>query len=118
MAFTLCTSGAAIQKAGANANSTATSSMALLNNWSNEAEGTFSMKTRKDWSSAFAATNVMLQGTIADAVSADIANKIINYDMSGYTTLNEATAMLDVNKDNYDMIVVNMREEQYQKINK
>lgn len=117
MSFTLCSSGAAIAKAGVNANTTFVASTATINEWSDQAEGTFSMKTRIDWVAAIASTGAMIKQSVADAVSADIGNKIINNDISGFLK-GEAQTMLDVNKDTYDMIVADLREDQNQQLNK
>jgi len=118
MSWTLCTSGAAIRKAGAYANANATASGALLADYSDKAEDTFCMKTRKDWVSGFSSIPTHLVGCIADAVSDLIAIKIINYDMSGFTGLNEASTMCDILKDNYNEIIKDLREDQNQKFNK
>lgn len=118
MAFKLCSSLQATHKAGKNASTTALGDAALLDGFSNSAEGTFQMKTRKDWSAAFATTAQALLDAISDAVACDIANKIINYDMSGYTSRTEAQTMLSLNKDQYDMIMSDLREDPNQKLNK
>lgn len=117
MAFKLCSSLAAIYKAGDSASSNATSSEALLNSFSDAAEGTFCMKTRKDWSSAYATTEEHIKGAIADAVSCDIGNKIVNYGISGYIK-GEARLILNVNQNTYDMIVSDLRRDENQKLNK
>jgi len=116
MSFTLCTSGAAIAKAGASASATAIASAALLTEWSDEAEGWVCMKTRKDWVTDY--PTGVLTGVLADLTSDLIAMKIINYDMSGYTQLSEAQTMLNVLKDNSDTLIKDLREDSFQKLNK
>lgn len=118
MSWTLCTSGAAIAKAGVYANATLTASTATLAEWSNESEGTFSMKCRIDWVAAIATTDTMIKQAIADAVSSDIGNKILNGDPSGYSRLNEAKLIANINKDTYDTILKDLREDNNQKLNK
>lgn len=102
MAWTLCTSGAAVLKAGANANSTISSSGAALLIWSNEAEGIICAETTRDWVTNYASVGANFKQALADAATAKIAINIINYDMSGYTSRSEAQTMLDVNKDIYN----------------
>lgn len=118
MSWTLCTSGAATVKAGVNANSTITASGAALAEWSDEAESTLCMKTRKDWITDYANVQTNLKPMLADAVSDLIAVKIINYDMSGFTGLNEASTMCDILKDNFNDIVRDLRNDENQKLNK
>ena len=96
--WNFCSSAAAIAKAGANANSTIVASSATLDAWSGETEGFINAETRRDWITDIATTN--FKGTLAEVASAHIANKIINYDMSGYTSRLEAGTMMDVNADN------------------
>jgi hypothetical protein len=109
MSYTLCTSEAIIRKAGANANSTAIASAALLADFADKAEGQLCMKTRKDWVSSYAVTT-NFRPALADAVSDLAAMKVINYDMSGYTSRLEAQTMLDVLKDNSDKIIADLKE--------
>ena len=118
MSWTLCTSGAAIAKAGAYANSTIVASSATLAEWSDEAEGTFSMKTRKDWVTNWATEQDLIKKSISDAIASDIANKIINYSLADYSQISEAQTMLNVNKDTYDTILKDLREDTNQKLNK
>ncbi len=97
MSWGLCISGQAIRKAGLNANSAITLSGAAMDKWSDESEGFINSETRRDWITNPASAN--FSGALADIASSHIANKIINYDMSGYTSRIEAQTMLDVNAD-------------------
>jgi hypothetical protein len=99
MAWKLCTSGAAIAKAGANVNATIAASSATLAEWSDESEASLQTITRKDWITD-ADYTANFSGALADAASDMVAMKIINYDMSGYTSRMEAQTMLDVIRDN------------------
>jgi hypothetical protein len=96
MAWTFCTSGAAIWKAGEKADATATASGAWLAKLSDEAENYLCALTRNDlitnWSSLTAKGKEILQ----KYCSAYVAQNIINYNMSGYTSRNEAIMMLNV----------------------
>lgn len=117
MSWTLCTLSGALFKAGVNRNTSL--SGADLNLMSDMAEDTFCMKTRKDWVTTYATdlSGTHLVGCVADAVSADIAKKIINADSSGFLK-GEAQTMLDVLADEYNSIVKLVVETQNQKLNK
>lgn len=118
MSWSLCTSGSAIAKAGVNANSkfqppiTAAVEMA---EFSDQSEATFCMKTRRDWITT--AGSAVIMNAVEDAVSADIAIKLIEHDMSGYIK-GEAQTMLDALTSKYDTIVADLREEENQTLNK
>jgi len=101
MSWTLTTSGAAIVKSGAN-HSTAldTEGAGILQDWSDQVEATLSALTRYDWISNYATLTPILREILGDTASDMIATKIINYDMSGYTSRSEAQTMLDVIRDN------------------
>ena len=97
MAWSMCSSGAAIYKAGANADSTAIASASILAEWSNEIEGWINAETRHDWISTPATAN--FTGILKSVAASLIGNNIIAYNMSGYTSRTEAQTMLDVNRD-------------------
>jgi len=101
MAWTLCTSGAAIAKAGANSNSTIIASGATLAQWSEEAEGRICIQLHTDVVTNFSSYDTLLQYALSDACSSLMAMQIINYDMSGYTSRQEAGTMLDVQDSRY-----------------
>ena len=100
MAWTLCTSGAAITKAGSLANSTITASGAALANWSNECEATLSSITEEDWVTGYSGRGANFKEILGDTVSDMIAIKIISYDMSGYSSLSESRTLINVIHDN------------------
>ena len=100
MSWTLTTSGAAILKAGLNANSTIIASGASLAKWSDEAEAVLCTHTRYDLINNYSNINTNFKPIFDDAASDIIAMRIINYDMSGYTSRTEAQTMLDVIRDN------------------
>lgn len=97
MSWTLCTSGAAVFKAGANASSTATTSGAILAKWSDEAEGRIEAETRRKWVDNYSSLDTGIKNILSDVCTSLIAMNIINYDMSGFTSRQEAGTMLDVN---------------------
>ena len=95
MAWNLCTSGAAIAKAGANANATIVASGAILALWSDESEASIIAETLRDWITNPPSANTA--GALADVVSSHIGNKIIAYDPSAYPS--QVGTMLNVNAD-------------------
>jgi len=100
MSWTLCTSGAAISKAGTGVNSDIRISGAILAAWSDQAEGVANAITRKDWIADYAGVKANFKGILSDLSSDLIATRIVNYDMSGYTSRSEAQTILDVLRDN------------------
>mgnify|MGYP007100103105 CR=1 FL=1 len=98
MSWTLCTSGAAILKAGTHANSTIIASGASLAIWSTEAEGRIEAETRRTWVANYSTLLSGAKGILADVCSSLIAMNIIAYDTTGYLT-READTLLNVNDE-------------------
>ena len=90
---TLCSSGAAIHKAGKNCH---ISGALLAEEFIQQAESFVSAQSRIDWSGAYAALNKDVKYILEDHVSCLAGMMIINWDMSGYTSRLEAQTMLDV----------------------
>jgi len=116
MSWTLCASAAAVAKAGLNANSTIAASSAALARWSDEAESSACAVARSDvvtkWTSLTAKGKEIFQ----KYCTADIAQNIVNYDMSGFTSRNEAIMMLNVlenQKDDAAKIIKEDRNKTY-----
>jgi hypothetical protein len=101
MSWNFCTSGAVIHKAGTGASSAIVLSGAILQEWYDQAEAQLCAATRYDWVTNSGAVLTNFKGIIGDAISDLCAMKIINYDMSGYTSRMEAQTMLDVLRDDY-----------------
>lgn len=99
MAWTLCTSSAAVIKAGANVNADIQISGAHLEQWSNEAEGWIVAETRRNWVTKFSTLDIAIKNVLSDVCSSRIAKQMINYDMSGYTSRAEATLMQNIQDD-------------------
>lgn len=97
MSWTLTTSGAAIFKAGENADSTAAASGAMLAKWSDEVEGRICAECHTDFVTNHSDFDTEIRHALSDIASCLIANKIIAYNMSGYTSRYEAGIMLDFN---------------------
>ena len=100
MSFTLCTSGAIVAHAGLNVNSSASTSAALLEQYSEDAEGFFVGETRRDWVDSFADVPINIKPDIANAVARLAAIDLIKFDMGGYTGRGEAEDLINVNHDN------------------
>jgi hypothetical protein len=99
MSWTFCTSGAAIVKAGVNANSNIVISGAILAKWSDEAEGNIEAMTRRTWLDSYSSLPTGIKNQLSNICSSMIAKQIIDYDMSGYSSLAEATLMMNVQDD-------------------
>jgi len=120
MAWTLCTSGSAIARAGANANSAITgygsAEMATaLDRFSDDVEGTICTKIHSDVVTNFSSYATLIQGALADAAASWIANRIIVYDMSGYTSRQEAGTMLDFNDDSANEAIKKLEQKNFQR---
>lgn len=107
----MCLSGAAITKAGLNANSAITLSGTMLDKWSEEVEGFICTATRKDWLSSSLILNPNFSGILADTASDLIAMKIIGYDMFSYPSRAEAQTILDVLRDNSERNMEILKDE-------
>lgn len=101
MAFTFCTSGAIVIAAGANVNSTGSTSAAILQQFSNDAEGKICMATRYDWINFYSTAASYAKLVLADAASSLAAIKLMKYDYAGYTNNAEYTSMTNVLYDSY-----------------
>ena len=112
MPWTLCTSGAALDKAGTGRSSAV--SGAMLQEYSNLSEGTVNFLSRQNWSSTPATAN--FSGAVAEAVSDHIAMKIINYDMSGYTSRTEAQTMLDRLRDSFSANIEALKDDKNKEV--
>lgn len=96
MVETLCTSGAVKHRAGLNANSTVTASGAWLTELINQAEGEIAAETMVDWVASYSGLSANYKKVLEGACAAKAAIKVISYDTGNYTTLNEATTILNV----------------------
>ena len=96
MPWTLCTSGAALAKAGFNA----TVSGALLAEWSTEAEGAICFIGRYDYVTNYGSITTAFKGALNDCTSDLIGMKIINYNTDAYKSSLEVQTRLDFLRDN------------------
>ena len=99
MAWTFCTSGSAISKAGTNANSTITASGSTLANWCDEAEAIVSSTARVNLSGSYATLTTPGKIIIGKAIAAIVAQNIVSYDISSYPFSREAETILDKLED-------------------
>jgi len=94
MTWTLCTSGAAISKAGLHANSVIVASGSVLLNWATEAEGRISAECHTD-ATTFTGKILTAAGNVCSSM---VAMNIIMWDTTGYLT-READTLLNVNDE-------------------
>lgn len=99
MSWTLCTSGAAIVKAGANVNSTIIASGAVLADWSNEAENLAASIARSDVIGNFAGLTTNGKQVLQEFCSSYIAQKIIGYEPEAIGNSN-STLRLNILENN------------------
>ena len=81
MSFTLCSSYAIVINAGSNINSDAAASAAILELFSNEAEGYICSATRYDWITNYSSYSGYILNNLADCAACIAATKLIGYDM-------------------------------------
>ncbi|MHA1302801.1 MAG: hypothetical protein ACTSQE_14690 [Candidatus Heimdallarchaeaceae archaeon] len=105
MAETMCTSGQAIARAGAHANSSVIIDKTIMDAWSNDAERQIEAETGLSIVSNF--ENYQLSGAASAACAALWANNIIAYDTTGYLS-READTLLNVNDAVYKACIKNM----------
>lgn len=96
MTWTFCTSGAAINKAGANANSTIVASGAALTNWCDEAEAFICSEARVDLVTDYSNLTANGKHILQQLCSDIIGQQIVGYDMGGYVDRREAETILDI----------------------
>lgn len=88
------------RKAGANA-STVSNAEAYINDFMTQAESTINAQTRYNWSDAYSGLNADVKGLLKEAASNLAAMYVIQYDMSNFTSREEAQTMLDVLYERY-----------------
>lgn len=94
-AGTLCGQTDVAKNAGASASTTSVAE-AYTNVYIKEAEGLLCSKSRYDWVTNYASISTIGKEILRDAVSAYAAIKVINYDMSGFTSRQEALIMINL----------------------
>lgn len=94
-AGTLTTNAEVGYKAGAS-KSTVSSAEAYTNVFIKEAEAQLSAAARYDWVTNYASVSAIGKEILRDAASSYAAVQVINYDMSGFTTRQEALIMVNI----------------------
>lgn len=94
-AGTLCGQTDVAKKAGANASATSVAE-AYTNVYIKEAEGLLSAVSRYDWVTNYASVSTIGKEILRDAVASYAAVKVLNYDMSGFTSRQEALIMVNI----------------------
>lgn len=92
---TLCINADVLKKAGANASSTSTAE-AYTNVFIKMAEAQLSSSARYDWVTNYSSVSDIGKEILRDASSSYAAVQSINYDMKGFTSRQEALAMLNI----------------------
>lgn len=101
---TLATNANVAYKAGANASATSAAE-AYTNVYIKQAEGKICLDTRYDWVTNYASVSAVGKEALRQAVSCLAAIDVINYDMSGFTTRQEALTMVNILWAEYSDIV-------------
>lgn len=92
---TLCTNGNVTYKAGASASSTSTAE-AYTNVYIKQAEAQLSTSARYDWVTNYSSISTIGKEILRDAASSYAAVLAIQYDMSGFTSRQEALLMINI----------------------
>ena len=100
------------RKVGANASATSNVE-AYINDYMTQAESLINTLTRYNWSDAYSALNVDVQGILKMAASAKAAMMVVQYDMSGFFGIN-AQVSLDVLDDEYKMAIKVLKDKRKQ----
>lgn len=82
-------------KAGAG-KSTVSSAEAYTNSFIAQAESFINVRTLYNWSDRYAGLNADVKGVLKEAGSSLAAIYVINYDMSGFTSRQEALVMVNI----------------------
>ena len=111
MSFTLCTSQAIVNAAGANVSSSASVSEGILIPLSDEAEGRLNAETRYDWVANLSKIGTNFKSVLADATANYAGAKLVDYDKSGYTNRGYAEDTINVNMDRFQKIVTFLKDD-------
>ena len=111
MTETLCDSGAVKIRAGTNASTTITNSQTYMTQFINQAEGDLIAETRCNWIDVYSGMDADFKKVIEGATAAKAAIRVINYDMSGFTSRQEALIMINILWAEYNKAVAVLKDE-------
>ena len=117
MSFTLCTSGAIVMKAGANVSSVAKASGAILQQYSEDAEGFIYNNTRYDWVANYAGLSTAAKTVLSDITSSRAAISLMSYDPSGYTSRGEYEDVVNVLWDSVNAGLTSLKKLKIPEVN-
>ena len=86
------------RKAGANASATSNVE-AYINDYMTQVESFINVASRKNWSDAYVGLDVDVKGILKETASNLAAIYVIQFDMSGFTSLIEAEDMITILRD-------------------
>jgi hypothetical protein len=105
MSWTLCTSAAAVAKAGTHCNAVSGAATTMAK-WSDEAEGKIEQETHTAWVDNYSSLSTGIKNQLSSVCSSIVAMDIISFDPTGY--LSREADML-MNK-NYDIIITGLKD--------
>jgi len=112
MSWTLTSGAYVIDESGLYYNSGI--SGASLTRWSDEAEGVIVATTRYDWVTNYASLPTSAKQILNETTAKLIANNVIKWDTSGFSSLADATTLLDINTDIITRNLEILRDQKYQ----
>jgi len=92
---TLCTNANVAYEAGANASATSKAE-SYTNVFIKKAEGKICLDTRYDWVTNYSSISTIGKEILREATSCYAATAVINYDMSGFSSRQEALLMVNI----------------------
>lgn len=101
------------RKVGENASATANVE-AYINDFMTQAESYINIATRYNWSDAYSGLNADVKGMLKEAASNLAAIYVVQFDMFGYSSLDEAEVMINVMLQRVEMIISLLRDKKTQ----
>ena len=108
-----CTNAEVERKAGANASATS-SAVGYTDDYITQAESLINSVTTFNWSDAYGSVDVDTRGILKMAASAWAAIAVIRYDMSGFTSRQEALTMINSLLFEYNSAIKELKEKDTQ----
>ncbi len=108
-----CTIAEVERKAGANA-SAVSKAEAYVDDYTAQAESLINAITTFNWSDAYGVLDVDIKGILKQAASAWVAVAVIRYDMSGFTSRQEALTMINSLLLEYNAAIKELKEKDTQ----